>query len=322
VKNPFEYYKNNFIFKSEPDLNDFVTYCIKRVEKYFCFLLNKGKIYFPFELSPLNAAVDVLSDTFRRKENQLYLYSNHFSSINNIINTNNDFIRYLDAYLFKIAKNNLYDIFSEIDPFTAKIIRNIKSEISKRNYHVTEMFDDKYIHKYIIDFNKQECAGFETLQNLIMNKHINLRFNGTKEFIDSVLNILSNQKEYAPAVSFSTLIYIYKLLNIHVFYKNNEVFDLEKNINYKLLFESVKYKYSRKLNLYMSSKKFSENDRNRMYNIIEDFLTNLLNGGIKKTPTELTRKFYSADKFGFFVNKVEYCLAILVNELAKEIRKV
>lgn len=316
------YYKRNFVFSSEHELGKFVSFCINNIESYISYLVFKGKIFLPFELSPLDAAIEVSSDIFTRKDNQLTKFNNFFSSLEKQPIDDSDFVNCLNGFLFTVTKNNLLRIFAEADPQTYRIMRNLQYEIKQRNYYVSILFDDKYIHKREIDFSKSNVPSRDDVLKVLQNSLKSKTLLSNKDILKNVFSILDSQSKYAPAIAFNDLVYFIKLISLNTYRKNEANTDIESDFHYKFLFDSVKMSYFNKLNQYFQKKGFSEKERNSIYNITDDFMKNLLNGGIRKSPAELTKEFFHDNDYSKYVNKVEYCLELLVNELSKEIKEV
>ena len=318
----YKYYKNNFIFKTETELGKFVSFCINIIDNYISYLVHRGKIFLPFDLSSLDAAIEVSSDIFTRNNNQLVKFYNFFSSLETPPIDDSDFLNCLNGFLFTITKNNILKIFAEADPQTYKIMRNLNYEIKQRNYFVSILFDDKYIHKNEIDFNISNIPTRDDVFKILQIKLNNRKLSTNKDFLNNIFNILSSQYEFAPAIAFNDLVYFIKLFHLSEFHKNEVNIEVETDFHYKFLFDSVKMNFLKKLNTYFLKKSFSENEKNCIYNITEDFMKNLLNGGIRKSPAELTREYFHHNEYSKYIFKVEYCLEMLINELAKEIKEV
>ncbi|MCX6165850.1 MAG: hypothetical protein NTU73_13480 [Ignavibacteriae bacterium] len=316
-----KYYRNNFIFTSESELGIFVNYCINIVEKYIAYLVHKGKIFLPLGLSSLDASVEVTSDIYTKENNQLIKFHNFFQTLENPPSDNSDFINCLNGFLFTVTKNNLIRVFAEADPQTYRIIRNLNYEIKQRNYYVSVMFDDKYIHRTEIDFGKALAPERNELIELIKTNPINIKTVSAKSFLEDIFVLLESQKNFVPVVAFCDLVFLFKLFYINNFYKTDKSPDVESELHYKFLFDSVRLNFSKKLNAYFCKKNFSEKEKISIYNIIEEFTKNLLNGGIKKSSAELTRQYFPEKDFSKYINKVEYCLGILINDLMNEIKE-
>lgn len=321
LDNLIKYYRSGFIFTSEKELGSFVNYCINIVEKYIAYLVYKGKIFLPFGLSPLDAAIEVTSDLFTRADNQLIKFFQFFETLKNPPVDNQDFINCLNGFLFSITKNNLIRVFADADPQTYRIMRNLNYEIKQRGYFVSIMFDDKYIHRKKIDFNQKPSPERYELLELISKEYKNTKTVSSKDFLENIFMLLDNQCDFAPVAAFNDLVFLYKYFFINKFCKNDNNTDIESELHYKFLFDSIKLKFSKKLNSYFCKKNFSEKERDSIYNIIDEFTKNLLNGGVKKSSADLTRQYFPEKDFRKYINKVEYCLGILINDLTNEIKE-
>ena len=315
-----KYYKNGFCFEKESDLQVFINECVSIVDSYLSFLVYKGKIFLPFELSTRDAAIDITAEIFKRESNCLIKFKNFFSSLPFPLKNENEAERMLHKFLLKVSRNNLFDLFGKADHNTHVIIRNINKIINEKKYHTSCMLSDKFIHRREIDFNKYEYCGREMFYGLVF-KDRKQKYSSSEDFIENIFEIIESQDDYLKAVSYCDLIYLYKYFYLNEQYTSGLQTEFETSVHYRFMFDSIKSKFMRNMNAYLCKKNFSENERESMYNIIEEFTKNLLDGGIKKSPSELTKQFFSEKNYSKFINKVEYCLYILMDSITKEIKK-
>lgn len=315
-----KYYRNGFYFEKESDLQVFINECVNVVDNYLSFLVYKGKIFLPFGLNTKDAAIDITAEIFTRENNCLIKFKRFFLSIECSPQNEKEAEKILHKFLLKITRNNLFDLFGKADHNTHVIIRSINRIINEKKYYTSWMLSDKFIHRQEIDFNKYEYCEREMLYNLVF-KYRKLKYSSSEDFIGNVFEIIESQNDYLKAVSYYDLIYLYKYFYLNEYYFSGLQTEFETSVHYKFMFDSIKSKYMRNLNAYLFKKNFSEGERESMYNVIEEFTKNLLDGGIKKSPSELTKQFFTEKNYSKFINKVEYCLYILMDSLTTEIRK-
>jgi hypothetical protein len=226
----------------------------------------------------------------------------------------------LHKFLLKITRNNLFDLFGKADHNTHVIIRRINKIINEKKYYTSWMLSDKFIHRQEIDCNKYEYCGREMFYRLVF-KDRKLNYNSSEDFIENIFEIIESQDNYLKAVSYHDLIYLYKYFYLNEQYTSGLQTEFETAVHYRFMFDSIKSKFMRNMNAYLCKKNFSESERESMYNIIEEFTKNLLDGGIKKSPSELTKQFFKEKNYSKFINKVEYCIYLLMDSITKEIKK-
>ena len=315
-----KYYKNGFCFEKESDIQVFINKCVCIVDNYLSFLVFKGKIFLPFELSTRDAAIDITAEIFTRENNCLVKFNSFFSTLSFLLKNEDDVERMLHKFLLKVSRNNLFELFSKSDRSTYLVIRKINKIIKEKKYYISWVLSDKFIHRQKTDFNRYEYRGREMLYGLIFRNR-ELKYSSAVDFINNIFEIIESQEDYLKAVSYCDLIYLYKYFYLNEHYTSGLQTEFETSVHYRFMFDSIKSKFIRNMNAYLYKKNFSESERESMYNIIEEFTKNLLDGGIKKSPSELTKQFFSEKNYSKFINKVEYCLYILMDSITKEIKK-
>lgn len=226
----------------------------------------------------------------------------------------------LKAFLFTITQHNLKSIFKKIDPLSAKIREMMDYELNKNNFTISIFFSDKYIHRGNLDIQKGTYCGKEYLINLMTANGFDYKRKKFIESVNHILDILDDSEEYISAIGVNDLIFAIKYLQINSYYEDCEN-KIETETDYKILYEDFRNKFYVKLNNYIKKKNFSESEKKAMYYIIDDYLRNLFNGGIRQSPAELMRTYYHGEDKKRFFNKTEYCLNLLVNELTIKLSK-
>jgi len=313
-------FRNKFCFSNGTVSGKFISECINIVEKYIIFLEKKGKIFLPFDFSPYDAAIDITADIFK-VENNTFVYFLHFFETHNINpSTEQDAKDALRIFLTSIAKRKLTDILADSDPDTGKIIRNIRDYIRKKNYYVSYFFSDKFFHKsdIIQEANSKDYAGRDNIIKLLI--YNNFHQDNIPEFLENVFYVLENQYEYVKTISQTDAVWIYKYLCGKNFI-SEEIITEHNYSELSLIIEDEKKRFLSKLEPYFNKKNFSDFEKNRMYMVLEEWTNNVLNGGIKCSPAELTKKYFGKDDYTRMYNKVEYCINLLMSNIKIQIKK-
>lgn len=290
------------------------------MDKYIVFLEKKGKIFLPFDFSSYDAAIDITADIFK-VENDTFVYFNRFFESHNINpETEQDAKDALRILLSSIAKRNLSGILAESDPETGKILRNVGDYIRKKSYYVSYFFSDKFFHKsdIIQDINSKDYAGRDNIIKLLLYNNFN--YGNIPEFLEMVFYVLENQNDYIKAVSQTDAVWIYKYL-CGKHFLSEEIISEHNFSDLSSIVEDEKKRFISKLEPYFNKKNFSESDKNRMYMVLEEWVNNVLNGGVRCSPAELTKKYFGEDGYIRMHNKVEYCVNLLVSNIKKQIKK-
>lgn len=314
------WFQNKFRFSNGTVSGKFISECINIVEKYIIFLEKKGKLFLPFDFSPYDAAIDITADIFKVENNTFVNFHRFFESHDINPSTEQDAGDAVRIFLSSIAKKNLTGILAESDPETGKILRNIADYIRKKSYSVSYFFSDKFFHKseIIQDVNSKDYAGRDNITKLLI--YNNFHYGNIPEFLEKVFYVLENQNEYVKAISQTDAVWIYKFLCAKYFL-NEEIISEHNYSELSLIVENEKKRYISRLEPYFNKKNFSEFDKNRMYMALEEWVNNVLNGGVKCSPAELTKKYFGDDGYIRMHNKVEYCVNLLISNIKKQIRK-
>lgn len=320
----FDFYQKGFVFGSLSELNVFIRHCVSIVENYLGFLSYKGKLFVPMDLSLYDAAIDITAELFRYENDVLVRFKSFFDKIEEKPVTEDDFNAILKSFLFASARRNLISIYKDSDPFTAKIIRNLNLGLDKSDYFITEMFSDRYIHLNEIDFSEKEYCGRDELLKIAGRNYDKINLKNTGTYLRSLLDVIAMQEEYAAAVAFNDIVFLYKYLvteNNNYINKNIFAAEPESGLHYKFLTEEIRRGFSIKLKRYFLKKNYSENEQDCMYKAIDEYLNGILNGGMNKGASELTREFFPDGDFLKNRNRVEYCIEMLIGEMAALITK-
>jgi hypothetical protein len=320
--NLLSYFKTGFIIETEVELGTFVMFCINIAEKYLSFNVLKNKIYIPLDLNIKDAAIDLTSDLFTKENRRLVKFANFFREPEKLPGTETEAEEAIQGFLFGVVRNRLINLYRTSDPDTYRIMRNLNDEIHNLALYTSIFTSDKYIHRTEVNFEEKCFWESDDLIKFISNNIYSLKNLTFKEFIIKVFDLVESLDDFVKAVAYNDLVLLYKIFLINSSLKPNEYPEIETNAHYKILFDSIQVKFRKKLTYYFSKKNFSEDARNCVYSIVEDFTRNLLDGGIKKSPAELTKEFFPEKDYAKYVNRVEYCLQLLVSDMIKEISGV
>jgi hypothetical protein len=196
---------------------------------------------------------------------------------------------------------------------------SLNKAINDSDYYISYLFTDKYVHRCEVDFEEMLNIDRDGILNLISYSPDGLKFITYKDFLSKIFDIIESQNDFNKAIAYNDLIFIYKYYCVNQNY-SEVVYDEESSLHYKMLFESVELKFREKLETYFIKKKISVNEQNLMYKVIDEFMQNLLRSSYKRTPAELTRKYFPVKDYHKYYNKVEYVLQMLLNDIIKEIK--
>lgn len=318
----FELYKSKFRIKDNIALNEFALKVINISEEYIRYLIYKGKINSLGDLSSFDAAVDLTAELFTLEDGYLVHFKKFFNGFETPPETEEDVNRLLRQFVYVSTMNNVSMLYKFADPVTNKLLRNLNYARKAGNYLKTEIFTNKYIHRKAVDFASAQCMDRDQLVRLIGTKN-GISFLPATEFLDEVFNILEEQSDYLHAVPFSDLLQIYKELSAKEIRKDFENMESgsESNIYMKLLVEEIRKSYLLKLKNYISKKKFSKNESDCIYKIVEEVINCYLNGTERESVKELAKRYYNGSVTNSLCNKIGYAIDLLNSEIISFIQR-
>jgi len=314
----FEYYRNHFVCESVTSTNRFVNYVVKVVVNYLRVLIAKNKLFLPFDLNVYDTAIDLSADILELNEKRFVKFDNFFSKIRADFTSEDEFEQCLKGFIITSAQRNLQKLYAHADPFTYKLIRKLSSIITDNGYYVSIFLSDRYIHRIEINFEEKECFPREELITRILSQRVKAT-TSLNDFLDLIFDIADSQDLYIKAIGFYDIVFIYRYFVFINNYSPNDGNEIEKDLNYRFMFDEIKQKFYRKISGYFKKKNFSEFHKECMYNVLDGFLNNLLEGGVRQSPSELTKMFFPSEDYESYKNKVEYCIQLLLSDIMNKI---
>ncbi len=318
----FTVFKSGFYISNNRSLNSFASKVIKISEEYIKFLIYRGRISNPDDLSPFDIAVDLTAELFKLEDGYLIHFRNFYEKLDVLPDTEDEFYDTLRRFIIAVTLNNLPQIYRRTDTVTHKILRNLTAAYKEENFIVTELFTDKYLHRKPVDFGSAECMDKDKLLSLVFREN-GAKMHNAKDLLNLIFRIIESQNDYLHAVSFNNLMQILREIAAMEFkYRyTGEDSNAETKLHYKLLFEEIRRGFTVKLNNYFIKKNFSEKERDCVYSIVEDVLGCYINGNSRESVKNLIEKRNPGGYTKSFFNKVEYILGLLNNEIISLLQK-
>lgn len=315
-----KHYKSGFSFNSEIELNEFTGYCLNVVNNYICSLISRGKLFLPAHINSKDAAVDLIANLFTKENNCLKKFNSYFCSLEKNILTEEDLRTHIKNFLHNTVNNNLRNFYAGIDPETHRIIRSLNYFLNKNNYFSSGYLCDRYIHRKPVDFSNVVLINRDEFVNFMNPKLDCSRINTVRKYIELVFDSLEDQNDFSPAAAFSDLVFLYKSFVDNKYCENLIPDEIDSCVHYKMIIESVISKYDKKLDEYFLKKNIPCDEREIIGKIKDEYINNLINGGINVSVKKLTEKYFPDDGIDKYYNKIEYCLKLLKKDIIKEIR--
>jgi hypothetical protein len=317
----YNLYKNGFVIGNSQQFNSFVKEIIVLGEAYIKFLVSKNRLYLPLHIESKDAAIDLLAEIFNVENNIIIKFRNFFDSKFDFLLSELQFENYLKGFIAKIIQNNLINFYRDNDHVTYHIYRNVKEAAAKLGLNIEVHFTDKYLLEENADF-KKNIPERDDLYDIANKSGLHKYALQTRVFIENLFNELKYTNEYTAAVRLSDLTSLLKsLLSSNAAHFNNadlSIYSPEDRFHLNFVFDNVSFSYSEKLNKYVSKNGLPKSFYDSMYNLIDEVISDYRECNTRRSVKELQKTYFqNEDKKLFY--KIQYCIEILENEIAKNI---
>ncbi|MFA5012009.1 MAG: hypothetical protein WC644_08665 [Ignavibacteria bacterium] len=316
---------NNFRYATRQELDSFINENLDLGESYIAFLVQEMGHYLPDNISPRDAAIDLLAEIFQTENNVLIKFRHFFE--HNLayanMNSEEEYRKYIQAFIFKIIQNNLPQLFKSSDSPSFHVIRNLNEAISDLGLKTEFHFSDKYI--YMSEYNKADSppAGRDDLISIVNRAGFMKDVINTKLFVKKLLNDLEHQRIFTNKVKFNDLVYVCKYFStldyINVMKNEQEDESISTKLNIKFILDEAYFAFDEAFRKYLNKKNMSEKFTECMYNIINDIVEEYKEGNQRDSVLNLTVKHFGASDKNI-CNKVQYCIDMFENELIKNLK--
>lgn len=312
-------YKNNFRIDEKKQLDLLIRQCIRVSSIHIKYLHFSGKLFFSYDITYNDLAVDLIAEIFETKDNVLVCFKKFFEKLGEIKN-DVELDKRIRFFIISVVNRNLVKFYKDNDPVGFKLIRNIDYAIETKRYFVTHLLTDKYIHRKEADFNLPIIER-EKLTSLFYASNKTL-LTGTA-FLSNLFDVLESFTNYSSSLPYFDIVSIYKEMLVTNFFNNNSntinSFEFDR-LNTVLLvneaFESFKHKFDK----YSRKVKFSENTRNRFINILIDVKDSYCNLSKKDSINNYILKNFEKYEMDSLQDKLEYCVGLFNNEILSLIK--
>jgi len=295
-------------------LDTLVKHCIKVSALHIKFLHFSGKLFFSYEISYNDLAVDLIAEIFETNDNVLVCF-NKFIGTLGVIQNDSEFDKRLRFFIISVVNRNLVKFYKDSDPLSFKLLTNVDYAIETKGYKVTNLITDKYIHRKDADFN-MPCIEKEKLVTMLNLENKSL-LTGTA-FLDKVFDALESCDDYSHSLPYYDIISVYKELIVMNYFNNNsnnvnsfEYDKLDTVFIIKEAFERFKVKF----NVYSGKVKFSEKTSIRFINIMEEIKDTYCNLSKKDSINNYIIKNFEDYEMDSLQKKLEYCVGLFNNEI-------
>jgi hypothetical protein len=310
----YRLYKNNFILTGKGQLDTLINHCIKVSAIHIKYLHFSGKLFFTYDISYFDLAVDLLAEIFETKDNVLFNFKKFFESFGTIHN-DNEFEKRLRLFIISIVNRNLVKFYKDNDPLSYRLIRNIDYAIEAKGYFITHLLTDKYIHRNSVDFNMPDIEK-EKLIN-VLNVDSKSLLTGTA-FIEKLFDTLESFGDYIQSLPYYEIISIYKELLVMNFFKNSSnsinSFEYDK-LNTVFLIKEAYENFRIKFDNYAGKINLSEKTAVRFINIMDEIKESYCNLSGKDSINNYIKKNFEKHEMDSLENKLEYCVGLFNNEI-------
>lgn len=316
---------NNFRYSSRSELDGFINDILDLGESYISFMIHEGGLYLPDNLSPRDAAVDLLAEIFTTKDNVLikfrHFFENNFQSAN--IVSEEEYRKYIQAFVFKVIQNNLPQIYRAEDSPSFHIIRNLNEAITDLKLFTEYHFSDKYIFLSCHNFASRLPAGRDDLISIVNHAGFMKDVLNTKLFVKKLFCEIENQTAFANKVKFNDLVYVCKYFStlgyINEMKNEQEDENISTRLNIKFILDEAYFSFDKVFRKYLNKKNLSEKFAGCMYNLINDIMEEYNAGNQRDSVSNLAVKHFGVSEKNL-CNKVQYCIDIFEEEFIKNLK--
>lgn len=316
---------NNFRYSSRSELDGFINDILDLGKSYITFLIHEAGHFLPDNLSPRDAAVDLLADIFTTEDDVLVKFRNFFE--NNFTSANFDsedeYQKYIQAFIFKVIQNNLPQIYKTEDSPSFHIIRNLNEAITDLKLSTEYHFSDKYIFISENNTANRLPAGRDDLLRIVNHAGFMKDVVNTKLFVRKLFGEIENQTAYSNKIKFNDLVYVCRYFGtldyINAMKNTQEEENITTNLNIRFILDETYFSFDRTFRKYLSKKNLSEKFAGCMYNLINDIMEEYSAGNQRDSVLNLTVKHFGASENNLS-NKVQYCVDMFENEFVKNLK--
>lgn len=316
---------NNFQYSTRSELDGFINDILDLGESYIAFLIQEKGHYLPENLSPRDAAVDLLSEIFTTEDNVLikfrHFFEHNFASAE--IDSKEEYQKYIQAFIFKVIQNNLPQIYKTEDSPSFHIIRNLNEAISDLKLFTEYHFSDKYIYISGNNTANRLPADRDDLIRIINHAGFMKDVVNTKMFIKKLFDEIENQPAFSNKIKFNDLVYVCRYFStldyVNEMKNEQEDEDISTKLNIKFILDEAYFSFDKAFRNYINKKNLSEKFAGCMYNLINDIMEEYSAGNQRDSVLNLTVKHFGASENNLS-NKVQYCVDMFENEFVKNLK--
>ncbi|MCE1165044.1 MAG: hypothetical protein LWX07_06555 [Bacteroidetes bacterium] len=321
----FSLYNNGFKAEKAEDAGTFISLVLKIGENYLRFLVSINRVYLPFEMSPKDAAIDLLAEILVFKNGSFLkfhdFFQNNFTDKSKI--TEDNYEDYLRGFVYTVIQKNLTNLFKDNDPALYHIYRNIKETAKSLGYSISIHFSDKYLHRIKkVDF-KIDAPAPEDLLKLVSDINLQKYIYNTPAFLNLMFDNLDTQHNFCHAVRFHDMAAVMKKIMISDYFERElcgaGTNNFTDTLSIKFIIEEAKFTFFEKLEKYINKNSLSQNFSDCMYSIIDDIVADFMTGNPRSSVRELMIRHFGVDEKSLFY-KVQYCVSLFEQEVLKKIK--
>lgn len=305
----------------EGNLNSSIEQSIKIAVHYLSS--NHQRIYKLINLNEntiKDMAIDAVASLFISEGNDKLPIKKAFDNWHPSIKTVEEFNFFLQKVVAKRTEQHISRILRESDPLFSTILDSINYLIKKNHYGKT-----RYMGAiYIIESNSKKING-KVLSNDIIYSIPCTYFSSDKNMLRNLFEYLKTETDFFPAIPRNALIIRFKELKSAGFCIEDTVESYAKTYEFSEFINISLKEAKNKLESYISKKKLSEPDAEKMFEALKDLSEDLKNGGINPGLYEYLSPHFQnltiEDYKRKYHNIFEYLFKVIRNNIAHELHQ-
>jgi len=266
-------------------------------------------------------AIDAIASLFIKNGNDDLPIKKAFDNWQPPIETEVEFSFFLNKVVANRVEQHITQLLKEADPLFSTILSSVNYFIKKNGNAKTKYMGSIYIIE----------SGLKKINGKIINQEAfdlipASQFSEDKRFLQNLFFYIKTETDFFPAIPLNALVYRFKELKTSGYTFNEKVespartYELNEFVNIGLV--AAKSKLSE---AYISKRKLTKDDAQKLFNALKDIGEDLKNDGVKQGLYEYLKPYFEDLSFEDYKKKyhniLEYLFKVMRSTIADELKK-
>jgi len=266
-------------------------------------------------------AIDAIASLFIKNGNDDLPIKKAFDNWQPPIKTEEELSFFLNKVVANRVEQHITQLLKEADPLFSTILSSVNYFIKKNGNAKTKYMGSIYIIE----------SGLKKINGKIINQEAfdlipASQFSEDKRFLQNLFFYIKTETDFFPAIPLNALVYRFKELKTSGYTFNEKVespartYELNEFVNKGLV--AAKSKLSE---AYISKRKLTKDDAQKLFNALKDIGEDLKNDGVKQGLYEYLKPYFEdisiEDYKKKYHNILEYLFKVMRSTIADELKK-